>query len=70
MGKRDDEIARLLELARGPAIVTTGEVRTIGVHHEYLGRLCAEGRLVRVDLGGLPTPPRETRGVGAIFALS
>jgi predicted transcriptional regulator of viral defense system len=47
----DDYARRTVELARASGIVSTAEVRSRGIHHEYLRRLCAEGKLVRVGRG-------------------
>lgn len=51
MKNRGDKAKRILELARDSGVVSTGEVRSEGIHHEYLRQLCAEGELVRVGRG-------------------
>lgn len=51
MKNRGDKAKRILELARDSGVVSTGEVRSKGIHHEYLRQLCAEGELVRVGRG-------------------
>jgi len=51
MRNRHEKIKRILELAHNSGIVTTGEVRSKGIHHEYLRQLSAEGKLVRVGRG-------------------
>lgn len=58
MKNRDDKTKRILELAGNSGFVSTGEVRSEGIHHEYLRQLCAEGKLVRVGRGlySLPDP--------------
>ncbi len=40
-----------MELAQRAGVVSAREVRELGLHHEYLRRLCADGRLVRVARG-------------------
>ena len=42
---------RILELAHESGIVSTAEVRSQGIHHEYLRQLCKEGKLIRVGRG-------------------
>jgi predicted transcriptional regulator of viral defense system len=59
MQKRDDKIKQILELARNSGVVSTGEVRSLGIHHEYLRQLCAEGQLVRVGRGLYMLPDAE-----------
>jgi len=47
MGPRRDKKEQVLALARRAGVVSAREVRELGIHHEYLRRLCAEGLLVR-----------------------
>ena len=42
---------KILELAHQSGIVSTAEVRSRGIHHEYLQQMCAKGELVRVSRG-------------------
>jgi len=53
-----DKTKRILELAHNSGVVSSGEVRSQGFHHEYLRQLCEEGKLVRVGRGlySLPNP--------------
>jgi predicted transcriptional regulator of viral defense system len=51
MKKSDAKLKRILKLARHLGVVSTGEVRSEAIHHEYLRQLCAEGRLVREGRG-------------------
>lgn len=51
MKNRSDKTERILKLARGSGVVSSGEVRSLGIHHEYLRRLCSKGGLVRVGRG-------------------
>jgi len=51
MKNRADKVKRILELARNSGVVSTGEVRSEGIHHEYLKQLCEEGKLMRVGRG-------------------
>ena len=46
-----EKVKRILKLARNSGIVSTGEVRSKGIHHEYLRQLCSEGKLVRIGRG-------------------
>ncbi|HUX13182.1 MAG TPA: type IV toxin-antitoxin system AbiEi family antitoxin domain-containing protein [Spirochaetia bacterium] len=59
MKKRTDMQARILKLARLSSIVSTGEVRAQGIHHEYLKQLRSKGRLVRVGRGLYMLPDAE-----------
>ncbi|MBU4219925.1 MAG: type IV toxin-antitoxin system AbiEi family antitoxin domain-containing protein [Actinobacteria bacterium] len=59
MKNRDDKVKRILELARNSGIVSTAEVRSRGIHHEYLRQLCAEGKLMRVGRGLYMLPDAE-----------
>jgi len=51
MKKRDGKLKRILKLARHSGVVSTAEVRSQEIHHEYLRQLCAEGKLVRESRG-------------------
>jgi len=51
MKKHTDKAKRILELARHSGVVSTGEVRSEEIHHEYLRQLCREGKLVREGRG-------------------
>ncbi|OPL19108.1 MAG: transcriptional regulator [Candidatus Aegiribacteria sp. MLS_C] len=51
MKNRGGKKERILELARQSGVVSTAEVRSHGIHHEYLRQLCAKGELVRVGHG-------------------
>jgi predicted transcriptional regulator of viral defense system len=59
MGSRDGKTEKILELARGSAVVSAADVRSCGVHHEYLRRMCAQGELVRVGRGLYSLPDAE-----------
>jgi len=59
MKNLDGKTKRILELARNSGILSTGEVRSLGIHHEYLRQLCAEGKLVRVGRGRYMLPDAE-----------
>ena len=54
-----DKDKRILELARNSGIVNTGEVRSLGIHHEYLRQLCRKAKLVRVGRGRYMLPDAE-----------
>jgi len=59
MKNRGDKAKRILELARDSGVVSTREVRSEGIHHEYLSQLCAEGKLVRVGRGLYSLPDAD-----------
>src|SRR4030042_1456773 len=59
MEKRGDKAKRILELARDSGVVSTGEVRSQAIHHEYLRQLCAEGKLVREGRGLYSLPDAD-----------
>jgi predicted transcriptional regulator of viral defense system len=59
MKGRDAKLKRILRLARHSGVVSTGEVRSEGIHHEYLRHLCAEGKLVREGRGLYTRPDAE-----------
>ncbi|MCP4621988.1 MAG: transcriptional regulator [bacterium] len=59
MENRGNKIKQLLELTRHLGIVSTAEVRSQGIHHDYLRQLCAEGKLVRVGRGLYMLPDAE-----------
>ncbi len=48
-----------MKLARRSGIVSASDVRSIGVHSEYLRRLCAKGDLVRIGRGLYQIPDAE-----------
>lgn len=52
----NDKKKQIIELARNAGILSTSDIRSQGIHHEYLRQLCTEGDLVRVGRGlyGLP----------------
>ncbi len=59
MKNHSDKTERILKLARGSGVVSSGEVRSLGIHHEYLRRLCSGGGLVRVGRGLYSLPNAE-----------
>jgi len=50
---------RILELAHESGVVSTAEVRSQGIHHEYLRQLCKEGKLMRVGRGLYSLPDAD-----------
>jgi predicted transcriptional regulator of viral defense system len=60
MKTRDEQKEKILELARPSGVVTAGEVRSCGIHHEYLRQMCVEGDLVRVGRGLYSLPGADT----------
>jgi predicted transcriptional regulator of viral defense system len=59
MKKHTDKAKRILELARHSGVVSTGEVRSEEIHHEYLRQLCREGKLVREGRGLYSLPDAD-----------
>lgn len=55
----DDKKKQIIELARNTGIVSTSDVYSQGIHHEYLRQLCKEGGLVRVGRGLYSLPDAE-----------
>ena len=51
MKKLGNKTELILKLARRSGVVSTGEVRSEEIHHEYLRQLCVEGKLVRESRG-------------------
>ena len=59
MKNHSEKAKRILELAHHSGIVSTGEVRSRGLHHQYLRQLCKEGKLVRVGRGIYSLPDAD-----------
>ena len=59
MKNPDKRKEQILELVRNTGIVTTAEVRSHGIHHEYLRQLRAEGKLVQLGRGRYMLPDAE-----------
>jgi len=59
MGETQASAERILDLARRVGVVSAADVRQLGIHHEYLRRLCAEERIVRVARGLYSLPDAE-----------
>jgi predicted transcriptional regulator of viral defense system len=51
MKSYDEKTKRVLELAHKSGIMSSAEVRSQGIHHEYLRQLCKKGKLMRVGRG-------------------
>ena len=51
-----DKKERILKLVRKSGVLSTGEVRAQGIHHQYLRQLCAERKLIRVGRGRYTLP--------------
>lgn len=51
MKNRKTQTEQILELAHKSGVVSAAEVRILGIHHEYLRRMCARGELVREGRG-------------------
>lgn len=50
---------QVLDLARGKGVISAADVRDLGIQNEYLHRLCADGKLVRIDRGLYRLPDAE-----------
>lgn len=53
------KVNRILKLAHESGVVSTAEVRSQGIHHEYLRQLCKEGKLIRVGRGLYSLPDAD-----------
>jgi predicted transcriptional regulator of viral defense system len=59
MKKKERYIQQILKLAGRSGMVSASEVRSCGIHSEYLRQLCAEGRIVRIERGLYMLPDAE-----------
>ena len=59
MKNRGGQAGRILELACNSGVVSTAEVRSRGIHHEYLRQMCVKGELVRVGRGLYSLPDAD-----------
>lgn len=59
MNDRSNNAERILKLVQKSGVVSAREVRSQGIHHEYLRRLCAEGKLIRIGRGFYMAPDAE-----------
>jgi predicted transcriptional regulator of viral defense system len=59
MKNRKPNEQTVLELARNSGVVSASDMRSLGVHPEYLRRLCAKGELVRIERGLYRLPDAE-----------
>jgi len=50
---------KILELAHSSEVVSVSDVKSLGIHPEYLRRLCADGKLVRITRGLYRLPDAE-----------
>ena len=51
MATKEDNVKLVLDLARKGKILRARDLRSVGVHPEYLRRLCAKGLLVKTGRG-------------------
>lgn len=51
MRKPKNNAQQLVELARKSGVISARDVRLLGIHNEYIRRMTADGRLVRVGRG-------------------
>lgn len=54
-----EKTKRILELAHESGIMSSADVRSQGIHHEYLRQLCREGKLMRVGRGLYSLPDAD-----------
>ncbi len=54
-----DSAQRILDLARRESVFSARDIRELGIHPEYLRRLCARGDLVRIGRGLYSLPDAE-----------
>jgi predicted transcriptional regulator of viral defense system len=54
-----DRTKQILNLAQDSGVVSTGEMRSQGIHHEYLRQLCKQGKLIRVGRGLYSLPDAD-----------
>jgi predicted transcriptional regulator of viral defense system len=51
MKMKKTKTKQILELARKSKIISAAEMKKLGIHSEYLRRLCAVGKLVQIERG-------------------
>lgn len=54
-----EKTGQILKLIRNSGIVSTAEIHSLGIHHEYLRQMCARGELVRVGRGLYSLPDAD-----------
>ena len=59
MGNYGNKTKQILKLAHNSGVVSTGEVRSQGIHHEYLRQLYKEGKLIRIGRGLYSLPDAD-----------
>lgn len=59
MKHRKGKKEQILEIGRRAGVVSAAEVRSRGIHHEYLRQMCASGELVREGRGLYRLPHAE-----------
>ena len=59
MSNQGENERKILKLAHSSGVLTTAEVRSHGIHYEYLRRMCARGQLVRVGRGLYSLPDAD-----------
>jgi len=59
MENRVGKTRQILKLARNSGVVSTADVRSHGIHHEYLRQMCAKGELVRLARGLYSLPDAD-----------
>lgn len=62
MRRKKTKSRQVLDLGRRSGIISASEVRDLGIHSEYLRRLCDQGRLVRIGRGMYMLPNAEVTG--------
>lgn len=70
MKKKDKSKQQILELAGRSGIVSAAEVRSRGIHSEYLRQLCDEGRIIRIERGLYRLPDAEVAAQHGLVQVS
>jgi predicted transcriptional regulator of viral defense system len=59
MSYSTEKSEKVLDLAREKGVLHTRDLKDYGIHREYLGRLCKQGRLIKVGRGRYVLPDME-----------
>jgi len=59
MKNYSNKVIQILKLAHSSGVVSSKEVRSLGIHHEYLRQMCSQGELVRVERGMYSLPDAD-----------
>ena len=59
MKNYNTKATQILKLVHSSGIVSSKDVRSLGIHHEYLRQMCSRGELVRVGRGLYSLPDAD-----------